>query len=218
MIDLLTFSNDAGLISTLDGQLAKEAFDLASSNFSNQSVLHVTLNTDLEEYRAYLRPTFFDDVKDDFSLVAKDTKNDELLGVLIARDLLKNPPISHLPFQRKYVSISKLLKMLETKYLQQRRIFIGDALLVDMAAVSPTHTSRGIYQMLRKEISRRAKLCGYKYVIGELPTAASQKVVLEKMGHRNFAQINLSTFSDDNGRPFKTIVDPETIVLAEEVL
>ena len=205
-------------ISTLDGQLAEEAFDLASSNFANQSVLHVALNTDLEEYRAYLRPTFFDDVKDDFSLVAKDTKNDELLGVLIARDLLKNPPISYLPFQRKYVSISKLFKMLETKYLQQRRIFIGDALLVDMAAVSPPHTSRGIYQMLRKEISRRAKLCGYKYVIGELTSAASQKVVLEKMGHRNCAQINLSTFSDDNGRPFETIVDPETIVLAEEVL
>ena len=108
--------------------------------------------------------------------------------------------------------------MLETKYLQQKRIFIGDALLLDMAAVSPPHTSRGICQMLRKEISRRAKLCGYKYVIGELASAASEKMVLEKVGHRNCAQINLSIFSDDSGRPFETIVDPETIVLAEGVL
>lgn len=205
-------------IRTLDGHLAEEAFDLASSNFVNQSTLHVALNTDLEEYRAYLRPTFFDDIKDDLSLVATDATNGELLGVLIARDLLKNRPKSHLPFQGKYVSISKLFQMLETKYLQQRHLIIGDALLVDMAAVSPPHTSKGIYQTLRKEISRRAKLCGYKYVIGELTSSATQKVILEKMGHRKCAQINLSTFSDDNRRPFESIVDPETIVLAEEVL
>ena len=205
-------------IRTLDAHLAEKAFALASSNFANQSALHVALNTDLEEYRAYLRPTFFDDMNDGLSLVATDAKNGELLGVLIARDFLKSRPNSYLPFQEKYELIAKLFQMLETKYLQQRRLILGDALLVDMAAVLPLHTSKGIYQTLRKEISRRAKLRGYKYIIGALTSSATQKVILEKMGHRNCAQVNLSTFSDDNGRPFESIVDPEIIVLAEDAL
>ncbi|ADE39552.1 ATP transporter ATP-binding protein [Candidatus Puniceispirillum marinum IMCC1322] len=71
---------------------------------------------------------------------------------------------------------------------------------------------------MRKEISRRTKLLGYKYVIGELTSSATQKVILEKMGHRNCAEVNLSRFSDGNRRPFASVVDPEIIVLAEEVL
>ena len=205
-------------IRKLDKHLAEKAFALVSSNFANQSALHVALNTDLEEYRAYLRPTFFDDMKDGLSLVATDMTSGELLGVLVARDLMKKRPKSYLPFQEKYELISKLLCMLEAQYLQQRHLIMGDALLVDMAAVSPLHASKGIYQTLRKEISRRAKLRGYKYVIGELTSSATQKVVLEKMGHKKCAQVKLSKFSDGNRRPFETVVEPKIIMLAEEVL
>lgn len=111
-----------------------------------------------------------------------------------------------------------LFQMLEAKYLQQRCLIRGDALLVDMAAISPPHTSKGIYQTLRKEISRRAKFPERKYVIGELTSSATQKVILQKMGHRHCAQINLSIFSDATRRPFASIVDPKIIVLAKAVL
>ena len=49
-------------IHSLDGSRAEQAFALASLNFAAQSVLHKALGADLEEYRAYLRPTFFDDL------------------------------------------------------------------------------------------------------------------------------------------------------------
>ena len=86
-------------ISKLDESLAEKAFALASSNFASQSALHLALNTDLDEYSAYLRPTFFDDVKDGLSLAATDTKSGELLGVLVARDFLKKRHKDYLPFQ-----------------------------------------------------------------------------------------------------------------------
>ncbi len=205
-------------ISKLGEPLAEQAFALASGNFASQSVLHVALNANLEDYRAYLRPTFFDDVKDGLSLAAKDAKNGELLGVLIARDFLKQRHKSQLLFQEKYEPITQLFQMLETTYLQQRSLEMGDALLVDMAAVLPSHAGNGIYQKLRKEISIRAKLLGYKYIIGELTSSATQRVILEKMGHRQCAQINLTDFVYEDRRPFATIADPEMIVLAEETL
>ena len=205
-------------ISKLDESLAEKAFALASSNFASQSALHLALNTDLDEYSAYLRPTFFDDVKDGLSLAATDTKSGELLGVLVARDFLKKRQKDYLPFQKKYELISELFQILEATYLQQRSLEMGDALLVDMAAVLPSHSSKGIYQTMRKEISRRAKLLGYKYVIGELTSSATQRVILEKMGHRKCAQVNLTKFSYGDRRPFESVVDPEIIVLAEETL
>lgn len=87
-------------IRTLDAHLAKRLLPWQSRNFANQSALHVALNTDLEEYGTFLRLTFFDDIKDDLSLVATDATNDELLGTLIARDLLKKRPKSYLPFKK----------------------------------------------------------------------------------------------------------------------
>tara|TARA_B100001248_G_scaffold65564_1_gene45857 strand:+ start:1189 stop:1398 length:210 start_codon:yes stop_codon:yes gene_type:complete len=48
-------------IQSLDGSRAEQAFALASLNFATQSVLHKALGADLEECRAYLRPTFLDD-------------------------------------------------------------------------------------------------------------------------------------------------------------
>ena len=49
-------------IHSLNRSRAEQAFALASLNFASQSVLHKALGAGLEEYRAYLRPTFFDDL------------------------------------------------------------------------------------------------------------------------------------------------------------
>ena len=87
-----------------------------------------------------------------------------------------------------------------------------------MAAVLPAHTGKGIYQALRTEISIRAKSLGYKYIIGELTSTATQKVVLEKMGHRKSAEIAFAEFTLNGRLPFATITDPKTVILAEETL
>ena len=205
-------------IRTLDAALAEDAFALASWNFATQSVLHLALEANLDEYRAYLRPTFFDDVDDGLSLAAIDAVSGDLVGILIVRDFLKQRFAGPLPFQQNFDPITALFEALEAAYLRDRSLTPGEALLVDMAAVAPSHTGRGIYQALRREISARARAAGYSYTIGELTSAATQRVVLEKLHHRKAAGIIPADFTHDGGRPFATVTDPAVIMLTEETL
>ena len=205
-------------IHSLDESRAEQAFALASLNFATQSILHKTIAADLEEYRAYLRPTFFDDLGNGLSLMATDPNSGELMGILVVRDFRKQRFAGDLPYQEKYDQISALFEELEAIYMQARQLAPGDALLVDMAAVPLAHNGKGIYQALRTEISIRAKSLGYKYIIGELTSSATQKVVLEKMGHRKCAEIAFAGFTLNGTRPFASITDPQTVILAEETL
>ena len=205
-------------IHSLDESRAEQAFALASLNFATQSVLHKTIAADLEEYRAYLRPTFFDDLGNGLSLMATDPNSGELMGILVVRDFRKQRFAGDLPYQDKYDQISALFEELEAIYMQARHLAPGDALLVDMAAVPLAHTGKGIYQALRAEISIRAKSLGYKYIIGELTSSATQKVVLEKMGHRKRAEIAFAEFNLNGRLPFAAITEPQTVILAEETL
>ena len=205
-------------IHSLDESRAEQAFALASLNFATQSVLHKTIAADLQEYRAYLRPTFLDDLGNGLSLMATDPNSGELMGILVVRDFRKQRFAGDLPYQEKYDQISALFEELEAIYMQARQLAPGDALLVDMAAVPLAHTGKGIYQALRTEISIRAKSLGYKYIIGELTSSATQKVVLEKMGHRKRAEIAFAGFTLNGTRPFASITDPKTVILAEETL
>ena len=168
-------------IHSLDGSRAEQAFALASLNFATQSVLHKALGADLEEYRAYLRPTFFNDLGDGLSLMATGPGSGELMGILVVRDFRKQRFAGALPYQDKYDQISALFEELEAIYLQTRQLAAGDTLFVDMAAVSSAHASRVIYKALRKEISIRAKSLGYRYITGKLISTAKHKVVLEKI-------------------------------------
>ena len=126
-------------IHSLDGSRAEQAFALASLNFATQSVLHKALGADFEEYRAYLCPTFFDDLSDGLSLMATGPGSGELMGILVVRGFRKQRFAGALPYQDKYAQISALFEELEAIYLQTRQIAAGDALLVDMAAVPPAH-------------------------------------------------------------------------------
>ena len=205
-------------IHSLDESRAEQAFALASLNSATQSVLHKTIAADLQEYRAYLRPTFFDDLGNGLSLMATDPNSGELMGILVVRDFRKQRFAGDLPYQDKYDQISTLFEELEAIYMQARHLAPGDALLVEMAAVPLAHTGKGIYQALRTEISIRAKSLGYKYIIGELTSSATQKVVLEKMGHRKRAEIAFAEFNLNGRLPFAAITDPKTVILAEETL
>ena len=53
---------------------------------------------------------------------------------------------------------------------------------------------------------------------GELTSSATQKVVLEKMGHRKCAEIAFAEFTLNGTRPFASITEPQTVILAEETL
>ena len=100
-------------IHSLDASRAERAFALAGVNFATRSFLHKTLCTDLQEYSAYLRLTFFNDLGNGLSLMAADPDNGEVMGILVVKDFHKQPFAGELPYQDKFNQISALFEELE---------------------------------------------------------------------------------------------------------
>ncbi len=116
-------------IHSLDALRAEQAFALAGVNFATRSVLHKTLCTDLQEYRAYLRLTFFNDLGNGLSLMAGDPDNSEVMSILVVKDFRKQRFAGELPYRDKFSQISALFEELETLYLQTRQLAAGYACL-----------------------------------------------------------------------------------------
>ena len=87
-----------------------------------------------------------------------------------------------------------------------------------MGAVSSLAAGQGVYQKLRNAAQNNAKELGYRFVVGELSSASTQHVVLNKLGHSKVAEVLFSSFEFAGSRPFASINEPESIVLAEGML
>lgn len=205
-------------IEVLQEPLFRKAFEVATNVFVRHSTLHRALGASLKEYRAYLEPGFFENARDGLSLVAIDRASDAVAGLLLAHDLFKPGPQTPIPFQQKYAPIGALGKRLEEEYLNQRDATAGDVLLVDMAAVDPAYGGQGLYLRMREAMSTHARQHGFGYVIGELSSPATQKVVIEKLGHNPCAAVVLADFEHEGKHPFAAITSPKAIILAEDVL
>lgn len=200
----------------------EDAFMLASDIFAAGSTLHVALGVGRDDYRDYLRPGFFAMLADGLSIGAIDQNTGRLVGVLIAADFHKSvlgeTPALAQPIDPRLQPIKALSATLEGVYLRQRPSKPGETALVDMAAIAPSARGNGLYRRLRHYFARHAGRLGYHYVIGELSSSATQKVVLEDLGHRQCAAIAFADFQYDGGFPFQSITAPSHIILAEGAL
>ena len=84
-----------------------------------------------------------------------------------------------------------------------------------MVAVSRSHRGQGIYHAIRLEINNFALRHKYKHVVGELPSAIKQKVLLDEMGHSPFLEIRYQTFLHRGEYPFASIEYPKSIVFSD---
>ena len=201
----------------LDDKLADAAFSVASKVFVANSTLHRALGIELDEYRAYLRPSFDAMVLEGLSVVAIDQNSSEVAGCLIASDFHQHLYASTLSVG-KLRPLAALTSALCSQYRKVRTTKPGEVVLIDMGAVSGIAAGKGIYQKMRNAAQLIAWEKGYKRVVGELSSAATQHVVLERLGHQKVAEVRFTGFEVDGGYPFSSITDPESIVLAEGVL
>lgn len=193
------------------------AFNLASETFAQGSTLHRALGVSLNEYREYLWPSFLTMVEEGLSIVAIDTDTEQVVGCLILSDFQPHV-ISNEIAPGRLAALSVLTQHLCREYNNHRTIIPGEAVLVDMGAVSSLAAGQGVYQKLRNAAQNNAKNLGYRFVIGELSSASTQHVVLNKLGHRKVAEVFFSSFEFDGSRPFAGINEPESIILAEGML
>ena len=190
------------------------AFDLVTEVFVNASTLHKALNISLEEYRPYLKASYEEMASSGLSVVAIDTKTQEVIGCLIGCDFYDHVHAKNIA-PEKFAPLSALSKTLCHSFIKQRAPKAGDIAFLDMAAIAPDYLGQGIYQAMRGFAHSNAKKLGYQSVIGELSSAATQHFVLNKLGHIKRAEISFEHFEDNGTKPFQSIQEPKSIILAE---
>jgi len=153
-------------------------------------------------------------VSEGLSVAAFHKASDKLAGCMIVTDFynqVTQKPNSHL----KFASMSALTAELCRQYGQKRSVRAGEVILIDMGAVSKEYLGVGVYQKMRSVVQKTASRRGFRKVVGELSSMATQNVVLQKLGHSRMAEISFATFECDGKYPFREIDEPPSIILAE---
>ena len=200
-------------ICRLDDRWCEAAFDLATEVFVRHSSLHLAVGATLSSYRAYVAADFCRDVLDGLSFVAIDRLSNTLIGVLLVCYFIK--PASVPINDPRYAPIAAVTRQLAAIYRHRLHIVAGEVALVDMAAVNPIYAGQGVYRALRMALVAHAYDRGYRYVVGELSSTVTQRLVLDQLHHKNCAELVLTDFIYDGKRPFAAIHTPAKIILAE---
>ncbi len=151
------------------------------------------------------------------SLIATDAVTNEILGCIVSCDYASLPQNAN-SLPEKIKPVNALLENLEEQYRKTHRALPGECLLIDMAVVKPTSRERGIYTQLRSHAHNIGSDFGFTKVIGELSSAATQRLCVDQLGHKVCAQIEYASFNYENTTPFSNIKDPSSIVLVEAML
>ena len=207
----------------IDNSIAKDAFLFVSEVFAARSTLHRAINIEIDLYRDYLKAGYQQAIDQGLSIVAVDESEQEICGVLIAKDIIaKDIMVSDTTTQvlqvKKLLPITKLTKNLDEIYFAPRQTNLGDAVMVDMAAVSQHHGDLNIYNAMRLKAHSIAAQQGFKFVIGQLSSRETQEIILSELGHSKCREIVFSEFTCDGRRPFASIKNPKSIIISEQRL
>lgn len=194
------------------------------SEFLAGSELHRALDISLPEYTDYMADAICSLLAQENSFVAIDDSDHSIVGCILAGDF---SPGSDVDAQKKSTDIDvpefaqpiqALLVRLENQYKSLRADNLQSTLLVDIAVVVPQARGQGVYTRLRQAVHQRALDRGYTTVVGELSSAATQHLCVEKLGHKVICEIPYSSFEYEGLYPFSTITNPTSIQLVEGVL
>ena len=180
----------------------------------NASTLHKALNINLEEYRPYLRASFDEMAASGLSVVAIDTKTNDVIGCVIGCDFYDHIHAKSTA-PEKFAPLPALSKALCHSFIKQHPPKAGNIAFLNMAAIAPAFLGQGIYQEMRTFTHANAKQRGFQSVIGELSSAATQHFVLNKLGHIKRAEVSFKHFDNNGTKPFRSIQEPKSIILAE---
>jgi len=214
---------------------AEEAFSLACKVFVEGSVLHAAMDISVEEYRRYMEVSFNSMLNQALSLVALNTSNNEIVGCLVACDYLsqnqqttidsnigsalpisaQDPQLSKTTVPDKLKPVNAILDSLDEIYRKNRQLRAGQCMLVDMAVVTHAERGQGIYRKLREAAHRVGKDAGFSLVVGELSSAATQRLCVNRFKHKVCAEIEYSEFAYNGDTPFASINIPNSILLVE---
>jgi hypothetical protein len=199
----------------IDNSIAEDAFLFVSEVFATRSTQNRAINIEIDLYRDYLNASYQEVIDQGLSIVAVDESEQEICGVLIAKDIMLSNTTTKVLQAKKLLPITKLSQKLNEIYFAQRQINLGDAVLVDMAAISQHHGGLNIYKDMRLKAHSIAVQQRFKFVIGQLSSSRTQEIILSELGHRNCGEIMFSQFTCDGRHPFASIRNPKSIIISE---
>lgn len=205
---------EATVIRSLEASDVGQSFRLASLVFAESSTLHRALNVELDAYRAYLWPSFYAMASEGLSVVAVHPARGEIIGCLVVTAFLPEAtPEPETP--GRFAPLATLTSDLVARYSSKRKLRHGEAVLVDMGAVASAATGLGIYSAMREHAAFIARARGFRFILGELSSAATQHFVLNRLGHRPMAEVAFANFECAGAYPFSSIKHPPKIILSE---
>ena len=202
----------------IDNSIAEDAFLFVTEVFATRSTLHRAINIEIDLYRDCLKACYQQAIDQGLSIVAVNESEQEICGALIAKDIMVPSTTTRPLHVKKLLPITKLSRKLDEIYFAQKHISLGDAVLVDMAAVSKDYGGLNIYKDMRLKAHSMAAQQGFKFVIGQLSSQRTQEIVLSELGHRNCGEIMFSEFNCDGRHPFDSIKNPKSIIISEQRL
>lgn len=201
-------------ITSMRRECASDAFSLVCNIFVEASVLHNAVDITIDEYREYLHGSFDEMWRQGLSIIATDRTTNELVGCLLACDYAKQE-LNSAKVPAKLEPVNALLKTLDSAYRTDRKILPGQVMLVDMAVVKETFSGCGIYTRLREKAHRIGRDAGFQQIVGELSSAATQHLCVNRFRHKICAEIEFASFTYNNEKPFASIKEPASIILVE---
>lgn len=188
------------------------ALELIVGSFASDSVLHAALHVDAESYRPYVQAWLEPSIAQGLSWTIIDEPSRRMAACLLAMDYDIPDMDSYMP--ERLLPMKALFAKLDAAYAAVR----GDdqrVALVDLAVVSPAFRQRGLYRQLREAVHQDAYDQGFTHVVGELSSAATQRVCIEQFGHRVVAEVPFESFEFEGQRPFASIISPSAIRMVE---
>lgn len=207
-------------IQALNLNRCDEATYFVCSEFVSSSVLHTTLNISLDNYIDYMSGPIHSLIAEGMSFIAIDKSTGEITGCILAGEF-STAGSNNVPSQKSPEfanQINALLGSLSNCYREKRVIKSGSTVLVDIAVVSSQMRGQGIYTALRERVHGWARAHNYTHVIGELSSALTQYVCIEKLGHKVICEIPYKSFEYNGNYPFASIEEPKSIQLVEGIL
>ena len=205
-------------IEALSADQKSQLFGLVCEDFATSSPIHVALEISPQEYSNYLHDDWESYIHTGplGSVVAIEPDSGEILGCIITSDFPSCfADVDKKP--KKQQIISALLQELEQIYLDKLRLenngTTEKSLLVDIALVPDRYANQGIYQRLRLRLQELARENGFEKIYGELSSAPTQHVCINKLHQQMVAEVFYKDFCFDGNRPFANILEPASVKL-----
>ncbi len=193
---------------------AAEAFSLACKVFVDASVLHTATGVGIEEYQSYMKSSFMTMISQGLSLVAIDNCSNEIIACIVACDYHEQVHSTAI-IPETLKPINAILQRLDDAYRAKRPLRSGQCMLIDMAVVSPSARGQQYYRILRESVHQIGLKAGYERVVGELSSAATQHLCINRFHHNVYAEIEYASFEFNGNKPFSAIKEPPSILLVE---